>query len=82
MATPVLDDCRMGKPVTDEIFNEKNSANYGLQLRRGPDPRYNPLSCISCFTTLIFCLISSSSSYNAPIAAICRQARAMLQLDQ
>ena len=72
----------MGEPVTDAIFNEKNSANYGLQLRQGPDPRYTPLLDVRCFTALIFRLISGISSYNAPIAAICRQARAMLQLDQ
>ncbi|KAF9475465.1 hypothetical protein BDN70DRAFT_840879 [Pholiota conissans] len=33
------DFCRMGKPLPDSIYNEKNSSRLGLKLRRGPDPR-------------------------------------------
>jgi len=38
------DFCRMGKPVSDKIHNEKVASRMGLTLPKGPDPRsYNPL---------------------------------------
>ncbi|EJD42517.1 hypothetical protein AURDEDRAFT_89441 [Auricularia subglabra TFB-10046 SS5] len=37
------DFCVMGKPLPDNVFNEKNMERHGLNLSRGPDPRsFNP----------------------------------------
>ncbi|KAF8162110.1 hypothetical protein BJ912DRAFT_1006650 [Pholiota molesta] len=33
------DFCRMGKPLPDSIYYERNASRHGLTLRRGPDPR-------------------------------------------
>lgn len=43
-----LDLCRMGKPLTQGIYNEKTPSRMGLKLPRGPDPRsYNPTLAMS-----------------------------------
>ncbi|KAH6890921.1 hypothetical protein BKA70DRAFT_1408699, partial [Coprinopsis sp. MPI-PUGE-AT-0042] len=33
------DFCRMGEPLPDSIYNAVSQSEYGLKLRRGPDPR-------------------------------------------